>query len=102
MNNAALVENNEGGCFFIIRYRFQDSQISMYSFLEVTMVTEDHDGTVQTITCQEDLDIADRNDQKVFWSLYGIDRDHAYECIGDFVGRDWAMGVAVKLGGVRC
>lgn len=87
---------------FIVRYRFRDPYMSMYKYLEVSMVTENEKGEVEMITCQLDLDIATRNDQRVFWSLYGINKDGTYECIGDFLGREWTMGVAVKLGGVPC
>lgn len=90
----------ETSCF-IVRYRFRDPYMSMYKYLEVSMVTENESYEVEMITCQLDLDIATRNDQRVFWSLYGINKDGTYECIGDFMGKEWAMGVAVKLGGVQ-
>ena len=102
MNNSPPAENNPDANPFIIRYRFRDAYMSMYRYLEVSMVTENDGGEVEMITCQLDLDIATKNDQRVFWSLYGINKDGTYECIGDFLGREWTMGVAVRLGGVPC
>lgn len=100
-HNSGQKESAQETSCFIVRYRFRDPYVSMYKYLEVSMVTENESEEVEMITCQLDLDIATRNDQRVFWSLYGINKDGTYECIGDFMGKEWAMGVAVKLGGVQ-